>query len=82
MKLNLFIMSFYKYPSIENCNKSKYINKVLSENEELEKCKFVVEEKIDGANIQLKFNKQENKEQQPFSISLIQQKRGSGLQCT
>lgn len=71
--------TFTKYPSIENCNKEKYIQYTLNKYPDLNHCNFMVQEKIDGANIQLKFTKRVgNHRDTPFSLSLVQVGRRTG----
>lgn len=48
-------MSFKRYNSIENSYQNKVIMKAISIFPELKTCKYVVQEKLDGANIQLYF---------------------------
>ncbi len=52
-------MDFKKYNSIENHYSQKYLFKVLSQYPELGDIKYMVREKIDGANIQLVFTPNE-----------------------
>lgn len=46
---------FISYPSIENFYNTKKVYKYRTKHPELETCKFVAFEKVDGANIQLLF---------------------------
>lgn len=46
-------MEFKKYSSIENHYQNKYIEKTLQNNPELRLEKFILQEKIDGANFQI-----------------------------
>jgi len=48
-------MSFVKYPSIENHYRGKFIREAFQYNPELHNAEWVVQEKIDGANISLIF---------------------------
>ena len=46
---------FKKYTSIENSYRQKYILKAVGEYPELQKQKYIIQEKIDGSNLQLFF---------------------------
>lgn len=47
---------FIKFPSIENSYRAKHIAKWLEWYPELKDCKYIVTEKIDGSNIQIRYN--------------------------
>lgn len=46
---------FVKYPSLENHYQEKQINKMIKKNPDIDKQEFVITEKLDGTNIQLIF---------------------------
>ncbi|HME54432.1 MAG TPA: RNA ligase family protein [Candidatus Lokiarchaeia archaeon] len=48
-------MAFKEYPSIENHFRQKYIDYFLEKFPELESERFVIQEKIDGANFRIRF---------------------------
>ena len=48
---------FKKYNSIENHYRQKYILNSMSQHPEIETCKYVAREKIDGANFQIYFKR-------------------------
>jgi len=48
---------FKRYNSIENHYRQKYILNSLSQQPELENCKYSIREKVDGANVQFFFQK-------------------------